>query len=119
MARHDQLLEFLGEMAEQFGHFRVVAINQSISSPGSSPISEIIADESDNEICLIRAASDQAFLNLDTFYMNLRGILDRYPEHSLMVSEWFQIDDEHTGRADVPLKNVEVDEDSNEFRLLY
>nr|ART39479.1 J349 [uncultured bacterium] len=37
----------------------------------------------------------------------------------MMVSEWFQIDDDHTGRVDIPVQDVEVDEDAGVFRVLY
>jgi hypothetical protein len=36
-----------------------------------------------------------------------------------MVSKWFEIDAEHIGRADVPLKGVEVDEQSETLQLIY
>lgn len=120
--RHDQLLEFLDQMTLRFRHFKVVAVNQSESNPRGLPISEVTADESDSEICLIRGALDAGVdvpQNLGTFYLSLRTTLDRYPDYSLMVSEWFQIDDEHTGRADTPLQSVEVDEAAEEFRLLF
>jgi hypothetical protein len=109
-------------MSDRFGQFDVMAINHEVSNPSSTPIAEITADDSDNEICLIRSTSDDtqsAPLKLKSFYLSLKNELERHPDHSLMVSEWFQIDDDHTGRVDIPVQDVEVDEDAEVFRVLY
>jgi hypothetical protein len=120
--RHRGFLEFLEEVTEPFGHFSVVARKQQESNPNDLPIIEVVADESDNEICLIRGASpDQegAGLNLEAFHQSLRHKLEQYPDYSLMVSEWFQVDEEHTGRLDMPLDSVEIDENVKVLRLLF
>jgi hypothetical protein len=122
VGRHDQLLEFLREMTERFGQFNVVGINQQASNPSSLPITQVTADDSDSEICLIRGFSKDdgnAPLKLEPFYLSLKNVIEQHSDYSLMVSDWFQIDDEHTGRADSPVQDVEVDEDAEVFRLLY
>jgi hypothetical protein len=122
MGRHDQLLSFLSEMSERFPHFSVVAINQREPNRDRLPIKEVKSDRSDNEICLVRSDSTEltkTSLSLDALYSNLRNQIAQNPDYSLMVSDWFRIDDEHTGRVDVPLQSVEVDEDAEEFRLLF
>ena len=120
--RHGGFLDFLAEVNEQFSHFNVVACKQQDANPDDLPIIEVVADESDNEICMIRSASPgnkDAVLKLEVFHQNLRNELERYPDYSLMVSEWFQIDEEHTGRLDMPLDSVEIDEDAEVLRLLF
>ena len=115
MTRHGELLTFIGEMADKFGSFRVVGLNENDGGRAIS-ITEIVADDSDGEICLVGGAD---YLILADFYRNLQGQVQRYPEYSLMVSEWSEIDAEHTGRTDLPLKGIEVDEESQTFQLIY
>jgi hypothetical protein len=120
--RHDGVLNFLAEVTEQFSHFNVVARKQQDANPEDLPIIEVVADESDNEICMIRSASpgnEDAALELEVFHQNLRTELEQCPDYSLMVSEWFQIDEEHTGRLDMPLDSVEIDEVAEVLRLLF
>ena len=115
MTRHGDLLTFIGEMADRFSSYRVVGFNEKDGGP-TVPITEIFADDSDGEICFVSGADD---LTLADFYANLQRQVERYPDYSLMVSEWFEIDTEHRGRADSPLKGIEVDEEKQTFQLIY
>jgi hypothetical protein len=121
MARHDDLLAFIDDMATEFPSFSVVAVNQKESNATAVRITEVVADESDNEICLVRATTAQtdAGMNLGVFRDNLRTTIQTHSDYSLMVSEWFEIDDGYTARADLPLKTVELNENAKQFLLLY
>ena len=121
MARHDDLMAFIDQMAAEFSDFNVVALNQRRSDPIVVPIGEIVVDTSDNEICLVCATSAETSdtMNLGVLHENLLATLQSHPDYSLMVSEWFNIDETYTGRADLPLRTVEVNEDAKQFLLLY
>ncbi len=121
MARHDDLLAFIYDMVTECAGFSVVAINQKEPNPIGVPIAEIVADDSDSEICLVRATNAQrdAAMSLGVFHENLRATIQTHSDYSLMVSEWFEIDDEYTARADLPLKGVELNETAKQFLLLY
>jgi hypothetical protein len=58
-------------------------------------------------------------MNLGVFRDNLRTTIQTHSDYSLMVSEWFEIDDGYTARADLPLKTVELNENAKQFLLLY
>lgn len=109
--RHSEFLRFLGEVSGQFGNFNVVARKQDEPRADQTfdasdlPITEVVADESHSEICFFRSKSAKAEilgLNLEGFHSRLRDQLEQHPEFSLMVSEWFQLDEEYSGRADMP-----------------
>ena len=121
MARHDDLLAFIDDMATEFPGFTVVAINQKEPNPIGVPITEIVADDSDDEVCLVRARNAQSDvgMNLSVFREDLRAKIQTHPDYSLMVSEWFEIDDGYTARADLPLNSVELNEPAKQFLLLY
>jgi hypothetical protein len=121
MAQHDDLLAFIDDLATEFPGFSVVAVNQKESNATGVRIAEVVADESDNEICLVRAttAQTEAGMTLGVFRDNLRATIQTHPDYSLMVSEWFEIDDGYTARADLPLKTAELDENAKQFLLLY
>ena len=121
MARHDDLLAFIDDMATEFPGFTVVAINQKEPNPIGVPITEIVADDSDAEVCLVRARNAQSDvgMNLSVFREDLRAKIQTHPDYSLMVSEWFEIDDGYTARADMPLNSVELNEPAKQFLLLY
>ena len=121
MARHDDLLAFIDDMVTEFPGFGVVAVNQKESNATGVRIAEVVADESDNEICLVRAttAQTEAGMTLGVFRDNLRARIQTHPDYSLMVSEWFEINDGYTARADLPLETVELDENAKQFLLLY
>lgn len=122
------LVEYLGGLIEDIGVCKVVSRRvQEQPVPGRNqaddlPIIEVTSDESDDEICMVRKESeaDPAIgLDLETFYQKLRAEVTLHPNFKLVVSEWFQIDEEHTGRIDIPLRGVEVDEDAEVLRLLF
>ena len=117
MARHDELLAFIAAMADQFGAFQVIGIDPKDGT--QLPITEIIAEDSDSEICFVGEAGGANNFVITNFYASLQDHLERHPDYSLMVSKWFEIDSEHIGRADVPLKGVEVDEQSETLQLIY
>lgn len=125
--RYVGLIEYLAGALEKCGHFKVVACPQQEHAGNQVDATEqqviqIIADESDNEICVIRSLSpekDSPILNFKTFYQTLTSKLNEYPEYSLRVSEYFQIDDEYSGRSDMPLAGAEVDEAQEVIRLLF
>jgi hypothetical protein len=120
--RHRGFLEFLGELTEQFSHFNVVARNQQESDQNDLPIIEVVVDESDHGISIVRSTppdNKDVALNLGAFYQDLKNEIEQYPDYSLMVTERFQIDEEHKGRLDMPLDSVEVDEDAEVLRLLF
>ena len=117
MARHDELLDFIAAMADQFGAFRVVGIDPKDGT--QLPITEIMAEENDCEICFVGDAGGANTFVITDFYASLQDHLERHPDYSLMVSKWFEIDAEHIGRADVPLKGVEVNEQSETLQLIY
>ena len=121
MARHDDLLAFIDDMATRFPGFSVMAVNQNESNPTDVGIAEVVADDSDNEICLVRVTNAQidVGLNLGLFRDNLRATIQTHPDYSLVVSEWFEIDGGYTARADLPLKSVELNETTRQFLLLY
>lgn len=119
MARHDKVLTFIGDVADKFGRFRVVGINENDRNR-TLPITEIVTDDSDGEICLVgEPNADAGVLILADFYNNLQTQVQHCPEYTLVVSEWFEIDAEHTGRIDVPLKGIDVDEETQTVQLLY
>jgi hypothetical protein len=122
------LLEYLAELIEHIGVFTVVSRSEKEQPvPGSLkaddlPIIEVMSDESDDEICMVRkeAAGDAAVaLDLESFYLKLQAEVTQHPNFKLVVSEWFQIDEEHRGRIDVALSGVEVDEDAEVLRLIF
>lgn len=124
--RHSGLVEFLADLKEQFGTFGVVARREQETEPASDfyrndlPIIKIMVDESDNGICLVLASSEQeSALKLEDFYQMLARQIEQHPDYSLVISDYFQIDDEHTGRVDLPLAGVEVDENEEALRLLF
>ena len=122
MSGNDELLSFVAELAAAFPHFTVVSSNEQETSPADVPIIGISAFKSDSEICIVRSAAgdtERIALELRTFYLSLKSELHMNPSYSLVVSEWFQIDEEHSGRADMPLRGVEVDEEAEVFRLLF
>jgi hypothetical protein len=118
MGRHSELITFIGEMASRFGGFHVVGLNEK-SEDRSLQITDVIADDSDGEICIVGDENASSKLALSSFYSRLEREVGLHPEYSLMVSQWFEIDPEHTGRADSPLKSIEVDEVGQELRLIY
>ena len=118
MGRYDELLAFIGETAGQFGTFRVVAVNPTDGT--QVPITEIFIDDGHGEICLVsKAKADAANLVLSNVFSELQGQLRLHPAYSLTVSEWFEIDAEYTGRFDMPLISIEVDEQSQTVQLIY
>lgn len=126
--RQSGFLEDLAGMIEQSGHFNIVARRRLESQapgqfdPKDLPIVRVIADKNDNELCMVQGASldvNERALNLESFYQMLQTQLELYPNYTLMVSEYFQIDDEHIGRIDVPLASFEVDEKQKSIRLLF
>jgi|GEM_PF-4945139 len=121
MARHDDLLAFIDDMATEFPGFSVVAINQKEPDPIGVPITEIVVVAGDNEICLVSARNAQSDvgMNLGVFRDDLRARVQTHSDYSLMVSEWFAIDDGYTARADMPLDSVELNEPAKQFLLLY
>jgi hypothetical protein len=121
MARRDDLLAFIDDIATEFPNFNVLAVNQKESNPTGVRITQVVADDGDNEICLVRATNAQtdAGMNLGVFRDNLRVTIQTHPNYSLMVSEWLEIDDGYTARADLPLQTVELNENSKQFLLLY
>jgi hypothetical protein len=121
MARHDDLLAFIDDLATEFPGFTVIAINQNGSDPTDGRIAEVVADDTDNEICLVRAKKAQidAGMNLGAFRDNLRATIQRHPDYSLMISEWLELEDGYTARADLPLKSVELNEETKQCLLLY
>ncbi len=121
MSRHDDLMAFIEDMTTKFSHFMVLVVNQKEPDPIGVPIAEIVSDDSDSEICLVRATNAQtdAAMNLGVFLGDLRAAIQAHPDYSLMVSEWFDMDDGYRGRADLPLKSIEVNEGARQFLLLY
>src|SRR5438552_18044828 len=117
MARHDDLLAFIDDIVTECAGFSVVAINQKEPNPIGVPIAEIVADDSNNEICSVRATSAQsdAAMALGVLRESLRATIQTHSDYSLMVSEWFEIDDGYTARADLPLKSVELNETAKQF----
>ena len=122
------LLEYLSELIEHIGVFTVVSRREKEQRvPGSVraddlPIIEVMSDESDDEICMVRKEleGDAAVaLNLESFYRELHAEVTRHPNFKLVVSEWFQIDEEHRGRIDIALSGVEVDEGAKVLRLIF
>ena len=121
MSPHNDLLAFIDDMADEFPDFSVLAVNQNEAKPTNGRIAEVVADDSDNEICLVRATDAQidAGLNLGVFRDKLWAAIQGHPNYSLVVSEWFEIQDGYTARADLPLKSVETNETAKQFLLLY
>jgi hypothetical protein len=121
-------MEYLAGALEECGHFGVVARREQEPgvvnhlNPNDLPVIEVIVDDSDNEICVVRsAASDKgvSICDFKSFYQTLALRMEEYPGYSLRVSEHFQIDDEHSGRMDMPLTGAEVDEDKEVVRLFF
>jgi hypothetical protein len=121
------LLDYLGELIEHIGRCPVVSRRElEGSAPGNLkfndlPIVEVMSDESDDEICILRKGleGDAPVLDLESFYRELKAQVARHPNFKIVVSEWFQIDEEHMGRIDVPLRELEVDKDAKVARLLF
>lgn len=122
------LLEYLGELIERIGFFTVVSRREQEDSGSGNlnsddlPIVDVMSDESDEEICIVRKepeGSARVALNLESFYREMRAQLAGHPNFKLVVSEWFQIDEEHRGRIDIALSGVEVDEDVEVVRLMF
>jgi hypothetical protein len=122
------LLEYLAGLIEPIGAFKVVSRREKEqTAPGSVkaedlPIIEVISDESDDEICMVRKEPEvdsAVALNLESFYRELQAEVTRHPNFKLVVSEWFQIDEDHRGRIDIALAGVEVDEDAKVLRLMF
>ncbi len=124
-----QLLEFLEPYIEHWGQCPVVARHEKESEKSTEdsldqPIIEIITEESDKEICMVMAGSykregvRELPLELNVFYKSLKTHLENYPDYSLMVSEYSELDDQHIVRLDLPLRSLAVDGKSQVIRLL-
>ncbi len=125
-----QLLEFLEPYIEHWGNCTVVArreqdVEKSDEISSDQPIIEIIAEESDKEICMVMAGSykregvRELPLELTVFYKSLKTHLENCPDYSLMVSEYSELDDQHIVRLDLPLQSLVVDGKNQVIRLLF
>jgi hypothetical protein len=121
------LLEYLAGLIEHIGGVTVVSCREGggdRSGPASHdvPIVEVVSDESDDQICIVRKGpgeNPRVPLSLESFYRQMQAQIARHPFSRLVVSEWFQIDDEHRGRIDMALSGIELDEDSEVVRLIF
>jgi hypothetical protein len=122
------LLDYLGELREAIGGFSVVAQRveeQRVSDEYTweeLPIAEVTVDEDEGHICLVRPDKELAGgagLNVESFFDALRTKLEQHPDFTIVVSVWFQADEEHTAGVDMPLDSVEVDEDVGVLRLRF
>ncbi|RJP82920.1 MAG: hypothetical protein C4522_02245 [Desulfobacteraceae bacterium] len=82
-----------------------------------SPIYEIYKDKDDPEICLITKylpedeGSHEKPLNFYSFYNQLIEFPKKYKKYEVVTSAWMHLDDQYTGRRDIPVRAVLVDEE--------
>jgi hypothetical protein len=126
--RYAGLMDYLAEAIEECREYKVVARKepgeQSNRDSESTDllVLDVIGDDSDAEICILCSSpweQTDRRLTFGGFYESLVLHAEKYPEYSWRVSEYFEIDDEHIGRADMPLRGAEVDHDQRAVRLFF
>ena len=89
-----------------------------------SPIYEIHKDENDPELCLIqkylpenndKPANPLIFID---FYNQLKKLPRKFRMFEVVTSSWMHLDEEHTGRLDIPVVAVLVDEEEKRICLV-
>jgi len=125
--RYIGLFDYLRPFLAECGDFNVVAcVEEGSETPGTYagdlPVIGIIADEGDDEICIIRASSPgeaDTVMKFRSFYAALESQFEKYPEYNLRVSEYRRLPDEYTMRLDIAIAGADVDPEDKVVRLFF
>ncbi len=82
-----------------------------------APILEVKVDPNDPEISLITNylsthENEQAKpLNYEKLYNEIKRLIPEHEKYEVLSSSWIKLDNDHTGRVDIPIMAVLIDEE--------